>query len=276
MIFGSVIVYALGRELGPHDADLEFRRQVAEPDGESLAGARTMHRLNTLDAVGLAVDAGGTAIGQTRSRILHAFYSIRDADVWVSCDDDVDASVDTLRWLVAAVRETKGVCVAPCLVRRRDRQVVNVMFDSLGVIRPLPDGGQAVRCVAAGFGLVAMHREVAERIYLEKTDLAFIDEDGQEKRAAFHDWLDPEKRRWWGEDLSFFLRGLPEGTRVECLVTGHTVHAGQFLDLSKVPEQAAAALRHTQKPDVECVACHTKQPYPAGDPPVCVVCGGPV
>lgn len=240
MIFASVAVYTLGRELGAEGGNEEFRRQCAEPNEEHLPASRTIARLRHVEEVALCVDANGSSVGKSRARMLHAFYSMPDADVWVSCDDDVETSFETLRWLIEAVRDTKGVCIAPCLVRGRTRRpLVNIMFESAPVLRPLSHGGYAVRCMAGGFGLVAMHRDAAAKIYAQREDLAWLDEDGIEKRAAFLESLDPIDKLWYGEDLSFFLATLPKDVRVECLVTGHTVHDGMLLDLSKVPTEPA-------------------------------------
>jgi hypothetical protein len=235
-----------------------------------------MHRLRHVDEVALALDAAGTAIGKHRSRFLHAFYSMPAADVWVSCDDDVEASFETLRWLVEAVRDTRGICIAPCLLRRK-QPVVNIMFESAGILRPLSNGGHAVRCLAGGFGLVAIHRDVATRIYAERSDLAWVDDvDGIEKRAAFIETFDPVDRKWWGEDLSFFLSTVPQDVRVECLVSGHTVHDGKLLDLAQVPSQARLTLPSaghlTETGDVRCPHCLTRQAHPRLMPPTCAHC----
>ncbi|HUL81656.1 MAG TPA: hypothetical protein VL131_05915 [Gammaproteobacteria bacterium] len=277
MIFGSVNIYSLSVQLGGDDAPHEFRRQVNEPDPDCLPAARTMHRLRQVDELALALDAAGTSIGKNRSRFLHAFYSMPDADVWVSCDDDVEASFETLRWLVEAVRDTRGVCIAPCLLRRK-QPVVNIMFESAGILRPLSNGGHAVRCLAGGFGLVAVHRDVATRIYAEREDLAWLDDvDGLEKRAAFIETYDAIDRKWWGEDLSFCLATVPKDVRIECLVSGHTVHDGKLLDLSQVPSQARLSLPSgaslTANGQVDCPHCGQKGRIPTLIPPTCQHCG---
>lgn len=276
MILASVNLYCLGHELGQDEAAHEFRRQVAEPDDQSLAAARTMARLRHVDEVALALDAGGTSCGKNRARMMHAFYSMPDSDVWVSCDDDVEASFETLGWLVEAVRETRGVCIAPCLIRGRD-PIVNIMFESAGVLRPLSKGGYVVKCLAGGWGLVAVHRDVVTRLYAERADLEWVDDDGHTKLAAFIETLDPAIKRWWGEDLSFFLNALPSSVRVECLVSGHTVHDGKLLELAKVPSQARmsmpAGASLTPSGEVTCPHCETRGPIPRMVPPSCTHCG---
>jgi hypothetical protein len=277
LILASVNLYCLGRELGEEEAPHEFRRQVTTPDEQSLPAARTIHRLRHVDEVALALDAAGTSIGKNRSRMLHAFYSMPDADVWVTCDDDVEASFETLRWLVEAVRDTRGMCIAPCLLRRRDA-VVNIMFESAGILRPLSNGGYAQRCLAGGFGLVALHRDVVTRLYAERADLAWIDDvDGQQKIAAFIETYDPIDRKWWGEDLSFCLATLPKDVRIECLVSGHTVHDGKLLDLAHVPAQARLSMPSgatlTPGGEVICPHCAQKGPIPRVVPPSCASCG---
>lgn len=232
MIYASVFCYALGRELGPEEAQLEFRRQVFEPTDESLPAARTVARIRRHDEIVLHIDAGATSIGRARARAM--FEARRHADkcdVWVQCDDDVEADTPTIDWLIQAARESRGVCIAPCWLRRTE-PIVNLVLTE-AVARPVGKDGLAIGARAGGCGLVAMHQDAIEAVYAAHPELLFLDEDGQEKLGAFVEVV--EGGKWWTEDLAFFLKWLPSSVRREALVKGRTVHDGRLLDLAEVP-----------------------------------------
>jgi len=233
LIFVSTSIYALGRELGPDAATEELRRQVNEPTDQSLSCARTVARLRTFDDLAHHIDAAATSIGRARSRAMSEFRARPDFDVWVSCDDDVEADIQTLKWLVQAVRESRGVCVVPCWLRRTE-PIVNLVLTE-AVARPIggPGGGLAIGCRAGGFGLVAMHQDAVSAVYDAHPELLFLDEDGKEKLGAFVEVV--EGGKWWTEDLTFFLKWLPQDVRREALVTGRSVHDGRLLNLEEVP-----------------------------------------
>lgn len=231
MIYVSTSVYALGRELGKDGAVEELRRQVANPDNESLPCARVVARLARLDTLAHHIDPRSTSIGRSRSRAMAEFRERPDFDVWVSCDDDVEADEETLRWLVEAVRQSRGVCIVPCWLGRTD-PVVNLILTE-AVARPVGKDGLAIGCRAGGFGLVAMHQDAVAAVYEDHPELLFIDEDGREKLGAFVEVV--EGGKWWTEDLAFFLKWLPERVRREALVTGRSVHGGRLLTLQEVP-----------------------------------------
>jgi hypothetical protein len=236
VIYVSTACYSLGRELGHDDAIEEFRRQVLRDlNDESLAAAKTIARLRNLEEIVLHIDAGATSIGRTRSRALfEAWRHPSNPDVWVMCDDDVEADKQTLAWLVEAARKTRGVVLAPCWLRRRE-PVVNVILTEAGIVLPLSDGGAIMPCAAGGLGLAAMHRDAIDRVWSARMpELAFLDEDGSEKCGCFVEVLSGGK--WWTEDLSFFIRWLPDDVARHCLLSGRTCHDHRLLDCSSVPQ----------------------------------------
>lgn len=238
MIYASTAVYTLGRELGPEGAREELRRQIGEPTDESLPCARVMARLLRIDELVLHIDSAATSIGRSRSRAMHEAHSRAGmCDVWLSVDDDVEADQETLRWLVEAVRESRGVCIAPCWLRRTEAIVNLVLTEAVArpIGKPTTSGeqGLAIGARAGGFGLVAMHQDAIQAVYDSNPDLLFVDEDGVEKLGAFVEVV--EGGKWWTEDLAFFLKWLPERVRREALVTGRTVHDGKLLKLEQVP-----------------------------------------
>jgi len=230
----SVSFYALAKQHGAEGARKLVLDQLNATDAESLPAIRTVAMLRELQDCRMWPDFGGAAVGKMRSRAAHAAWT-SGADTWVSCDDDVEATGETVRALVEAVSgDDPAVCIAPCLLREADVVNVGVELDAAIPVRMLPSGGQAVACLGGGFGLVAVNRAALERIREAQKHLAFVDDDGEEKLALFVEEI--ADGRWWGEDLSFFKR-MPPGVRVECLIQGATAHEGQILDLSSLPDQ---------------------------------------
>jgi len=258
VIFISLSVYALAKELGADDAVAEVHRQLAELaavsraseaalvptlwPGGILPACKAIARLRLLDEVELRIDAGATCIGKARSRAFHAFRKSA-ASTWVSIDDDVDATTQTLEWLVEAVRcpsREPKICLAPCLLRGpRQEPTLNVELPQVVRHRRLSNGGLVRNCNGGGFGLVALNRAAVDAVLtVAKLDerSIWLDDDGETKLAVFHDELSEGK--WWGEDRSFFRR-LPRDVYIECLASGVVAHDGAVLDLSKVPELGA-------------------------------------
>lgn len=232
------MVYALGKELGFEAAEAEFHRQMAEPTNESLACVRTIHRLRSLDVVGLRLDCNSVSIGQARSRAFHDAVE-SDAEVWVSVDDDVEADTVTLKHLLEAVRGGEpSICIAPYTLREREA-VVSVALEPEGKPRLLDTGGIVWPARGGGLGLCAVSRSALLRLSLAyASSLGFVDLDGVHRLAMFHELL--EGAVWHGEDISFCERARAAGVRVEALGTGHVKHAGQTLQLDVVRPAAKA------------------------------------
>lgn len=262
MIFISLSVYALAKELGADDAVAEVHRQLAELAacaasgiGDYLPAVKAIARLRLLDEVELRVDAGATCIGKARSRAFHAFRKSA-ASTWVSIDDDVDATKQTLEWLVEAVHPgglvarlyPPRICLAPCLLRGpRQEPTLNVELPQVVTHRRLSNGGLVRNCNGGGFGLVALNRGAVDAIVASALacspkfndgigDLDWLDDDKEIKLAVFHDEL--AQGKWWGEDRSFFRR-VPKSVYIECLAAGVVAHDSAVLDLGKVPELGA-------------------------------------
>lgn len=265
----SVGLYALAKEHGAKEARLIFRKMLDAPEEPSaLPCVRTLMRVRELAEVKLFPDFGGSATAKMRTR---AAAAAADAvcDVWVSCDDDVEGSGEVVRDLLEAVAgDAPAVCLAPCLLR--GGEVVNVaVADGLATARELPSGGQAIPCIAGGFGLVAVNIAALDAAIKAHPELRFEDDDGATRCALFLELLDAS--RWWGEDLSFFRRLAP-GTRIECLVRGVTVHDGAALDLDTIHERTRMQLVGWPAPAPQVrvdVVEATAEPVPADElPPV--------
>jgi len=234
----TVSAYALGKQLGIAPGMRELERQIQNPDRTSLPAARCIARLRELVSLAVRADTGGTVLGQVRSRHAHDAWTIGGsigARVWVSVDDDVEATTATLRAMLEAVQgHTARIVVAPCLIRTATgASVANVEFPHIITReRTLPMTGARLRPVnAAGFALVAMNREALAAVRADSGHLAYVDADGVTRLGLFHSSI--QSGRWLSEDLAFFSR-VPSEVSVEALITGHTSHDGQSLDLASL------------------------------------------
>lgn len=228
-VYASCSSYVLGCLYGPARAAELVNEAVAHPAKKPPIFAVTALRaLTKLADVTLRVDTGATHIGKSRSRHFYAALQ-SECDVWLTIDDDVSASPETVAWLIACVDiHTPCVCIAPYIQRGGQADVASVEFSPVYYERTLlPAGGSARRALRGGFGLVAMNRAAMKAIATASP--SFRDDDGQTKPAAFLEIL-TEHGKWLGEDLSFFAR-VPREVEVMALTTGKTIHAGHELAL---------------------------------------------
>lgn len=232
-IFFATHLYTLGWQLGIDEATAEFKRQVDDPNEDSLPCVRTLARLRELDDCQLWFDTGSTRIGHSRSLAFADGLSSL-CDIWFTCDDDCEADTATLQAMLDAVRDQLGICVAPYFTRgsATQRPTIALEFPRIFSTRTLASGAVLVRASSAGLGLTAISRRAMSVIDLAATaDLRFMRGDaGQWGNAHFLERITPDGR-WLGEDIAFFSR-IPDHLPIEALVTGNTVHAGQHLDLS--------------------------------------------
>jgi hypothetical protein len=230
----TVSAYALGKRLGLERGMRELERQIQTPDKESLPAARCIARLRRLVDIAVRADTGGTVLGMVRSRHAHEAWRV-GAEVWLSIDDDVEATTPTLRDLLDAVSgSTPRIVVAPCIVRGGELGVPTVNVDLPRIVsteRHLSSGAKLRPIRRAGFSLVAMNRQALELVREASSELVYLDADGEERLALFHDAL--RDGQWLSEDLAFFSRVPPE-VSVEALLTGYTSHAGQPLSLAEI------------------------------------------
>lgn len=241
----STMVYALSRQFGFEAALHEVNRQLEEPRSESLPVVRTIGRFRQLADTQVYVDQGAAAVGKARSRAFHVAFE--SGLPWVSCDDDVEATTDTLAHLLDALETTEPqVVVVPCFTRPTATSImINIepsplVFEREMGGRRTVHGYRLRRVLAGGFGLVGVNRaamvaivehwDQAARRQLGE-DLWYTDHDGVKRLGVFLETIRDGK--WIGEDVAFFRR-LPSSVRVEALLTGTTAHAGETLQLSQV------------------------------------------
>lgn len=227
-VFASCSSYLLGQLMGPERAcelvNEAVKDSAKRPPCFAVKALRELWRLSEMT---LNVDGGASHLGKLRSRQFFMALS-SDCDVWVSIDDDVTATRETLAWMLAAVDDvqTPRVCIAPCVMRGDG--LVNVEWSPIYSERRVNGGGTVRRARAGGFGLVAVNR--AALVRAASAAPSWRDSlDGLVKPAPFLDML-AESGEWTGEDVSFFRR-LPRDVEVEALTAGKTMHAGHELGL---------------------------------------------
>ena len=241
MIFASVITYELAKRIGAVAAEKEFARQcealVDAPGAEKALGAAlTIRKLRKFGDVAKLHDAGGTSIGHARSRafsVAHRGAMAGQVDMWISIDDDVEASAETCAHLVGSMDpDSPQIIIVPCRLRQ-DRPVINITLDPDSRIeRVSKTGARLCRALFGGFGVVAMSRAAILELADQWHDLTYVDDDGQIRTGIFCEFI--RDSCWYRDDYAFFSR-VPEHVRIEALLTGVTDHAGYKLRLEDVP-----------------------------------------
>lgn len=229
-VFASCSSYSLGQLFGVKEA-CALITQAIQDETKKLPcfAVATLRELVKLAEVTLRVDGGASHIGKSRSRHFHeAFES--GADVWLSIDDDVSATRETLEAMLTAVNEPGArIVLAPCQLRGQLK--VNVNFADIVLERRLPGGGTLRNARSGGFGLVAVNR-AAMGLVANASPTWKDPADGKTKPAPFLEVLEVDGT-WLGEDLAFFRRVPtgPKGVTIEAVTSGTTNHAGYELTL---------------------------------------------
>lgn len=229
-VFASCSSYSLGQLFGVKEACALITQSVQDETKKLPCFAvASLRELVKFCEVTLRVDGGASHIGKSRSRhFAEAFDS--GADVWLSIDDDVSATRETLQWMVQAVTEPGAhIVIAPCQLRGQLR--VNVNFADVIVERRTQGGASLRNAKSGGFGLVAMNR-AAMGLVAAASPTWKDPSDGKTKPAPFLEVLEDDGT-WLGEDLAFFRRVPtgPKGVTVEAITSGTTMHAGYELAL---------------------------------------------
>lgn len=182
--------------------------------------------LRDFDAVTYAVSALPLN-AKARSRHFHEAYK-RGADMWVSFDEGVTLTKETLGWLVALANQKEPVvAMAPCALRNG---IANVAWSAILVETSLPGGGKARRFEHGGLEAFAMNRAAMTKV--QQNSSFFVDGDGERKAAAFVETLDRER---WHSDAGSFYRRLPRDVDRWGLVTGQTTYENATINLSELP-----------------------------------------
>lgn len=230
-LFVSCLTYELTRRVGVERSGEAFVQMVRAPDGNALPAARTVARLIQLGQVEL-FHGVSSSLPKARSRAAAAALA-SGAAYWLMCDDDVEAPTATLVDLINAAGPPgePRISVLPCLIRgSKERSNCEFRGDSR-----LNAGAAAwVRPVSlAGCGMMVVTRAALERLFSAyREELAFTDDDGQQRVALFNMLLEPP--RWYGEDFSFCRRADRAGIPIDALVQGVSTHDGQSLELESL------------------------------------------
>ena len=222
MIAASTASYALALLHGVQGAAERMMQSIQSKHQRAiLPGVQVLREVAAQhDRVLVRADGGVSRIAHLRS--LQFEWALESgAEVWLTVDDDVGATPETLSRLLAAVARTDPIVIAaPCYLRGTN--AVNVAWSAI-VFDELEADGTRLRAIdAAGFGLVAMNRSAL-------LEAARVAPRYGERLAPFHELM--TEHDWFGEDISFFRR-LPPGVRKRALLTGRTEHAGNALDLA--------------------------------------------
>ena len=228
-VFASCFVYSAIKHAGPNWPAVK-KKELDYPDGSYWPGIRTLGQMRELHEP-VAVWLDGTAlIGKTRSRAAEVFLRGHpEADVWVTVDDDMFATGETLCALVAAVRETRGVVGVP-YVHRDGHSVTwetpkdwhkapRAELASGATLLPL-EGGM-------GLGLVAIHRHALDRTKELVPTVRERRADGELRYPAlFREEIAGED--WYGEDYSFMRLCHRAAVPVHLLCDAPSQHAGRW------------------------------------------------
>lgn len=236
-LFVSTMLYAASKRLGYAAATAELMRQASACDPEKdeqtpIAAALTIARAARLEECQLNVNAGATVIGKARS-LAAAEFLASDADVWLSCDDDVSVSADALAAAISQARAEPCLVVVPCLLRntlaRGGAPTVNLVAGPVAIQERAPSGGKIETIDAGGFGCFAVSRAVVEAARAVAEWVPQFKHEGRLVPALFRDAIIDEQ--WVTEDFAF-CRGVASlNYRRWATRCGVSIHAGQVLDL---------------------------------------------
>lgn len=232
MIFFSTYVYAFAKQHGSAWGS-EFKRELREGPRSSLPCVRTYAAATAVDDCMLQV-SGPSRIPQARSQSAGMLLRSPRADIWVCCDDDVEAGPDVIARLVRAARTTRGVVSAPCLQRSTDRAegdpgILNIRMHAEPAFTH-GDEFLLASITLTGFGLVALHRDGVQAIADQHPELVVdLDENGTSFPALFAEQVG--NRKWYGEDNSFCLRANRAKVPIHALCSATVVHAGRRCEL---------------------------------------------
>jgi hypothetical protein len=229
-VFFSTMLYALGKELGLEGAGAEWARQLAEPYTDSLPAARVVCRLATIvdgNTLGVYNDNSATCIAKARSRAFHAAFE-SGCDVWLSCDDDVEAPRATLAFLLDAANVPTPRAVFVPTTLRGQPNLAGVKY-AKGPSRPVatvagvvlqPDALYPIEWAACG--MFAVNRAALNLLERTCQHLAFRDHDGVQRLALFLETI--EGGHWMGEDNAFCQRASLAGVELLALGEGLSKH----------------------------------------------------
>jgi len=220
-IFVSVFAYAFGKTHYPN-VDAAKDVELAKGEDSTLPAFRSLARLRRHYDVALAFNCS-TLIAKARCVMAGTFLHY-PSPLWVSIDDDVDASEGAMRLLVEGAMQKQAVILAAMRTRTNDKYNVGI----LGV-DPAQGGDVAVTTgklfpiLHGGAALTAIPYECLKRIVANEGGSAF-DEDGLACPALFQETI--IDRAWIAEDDVFCRRARAAGVELYSFISPGIVHAG--------------------------------------------------
>jgi len=224
MLFVSSFLYAACKLAGDQ-WDRAREAELRNPDASMWPGVRTIGQLRRLlgEPAQVYVD-GSTLITKGRSRAA-GFFLRSDADVWVTVDDDVFASIDVLAQLIAVARHTRSMVAAPAILR--SGKAFNFHRAFAPILRVADCAYAGVDEI--GLGLAAIHRDFVEVL---AKDAPKVGTGASEFPALFLETVDDGT--WIGEDVFFCRAAGRAGLPVHLLCNAPVEHFGRT---AKVDEQ---------------------------------------
>lgn len=219
-LFVSIFAYVLGKEA--EDAETAVAQEIDLGKHASWPAFRTLWRLRQVRfPIALSV-SHSSLIAKARSLALGKFLA-SGAPLWLSLDDDVEASEPDLRKLLAS--DDVDVLVAPCALRGPEPRSLNIVTPPGPLAaRELASGVRCFPIASGGLALSVMTRAAAEWLWIAHPHLRFVEPDERQGLGVFLE--DVREGAWWGEDYAFCRRVADAGMRLEALCGTSIAHAG--------------------------------------------------
>lgn len=223
-VFATTFLYAACKVVGADAWPAYLAHQLANPEESAWPSIRTLaFELAAVCDVKLVTDAS-TYIDRARC-VAAGRFLLSGLDVWLTCDDDIEADEDTLRKLILACRHTRGGVAVPYMNRDGKSMTFRrvsgptewlTLNDELRVPTRFVD--------RVGFGLVALHRDLVE---LLAHQAKWFRESDASRMLCPHLFVnDVEEGSWTGEDYAFSRKCDQAGRPLRVLLEAPCEHAG--------------------------------------------------
>ena len=244
-VFCSLFAYSLRKrwEREGRDVNEAVREEIAKKEESDVAGFRAAARLAYVADVNLYVSMS-SLLARARSHAAGLFLR-SGRDVWVSVDEDVEASEEVLASLVKSASSHSFPRTVPSPTRVNSGIVLtaqvcsgNGRTDINAIVNPNRgrevDGRRVVPCMQGGFSLAAFSWDAIEHMRKAYPHLVYDGESGQGLGIFLETIMpshDGKSMQWVSEDIVCCRRAQTCGVPVECLLDAEVTHAGVTLDV---------------------------------------------
>jgi hypothetical protein len=223
-LFVSVFAYSFGKAHYPN-VDRAIAAELEKGESSTVPAFRTLHRLRRSFDVTFAPECS-TLIGKARNVMSGKFLS-SGIPLWVSIDDDVDASAEALHIGINGARAVPGGndCIVLGAMKTRTNDKYNVGMTG---VDPLDGGtvdvktGELFPITYGGAALTFIPYKCLARIVNHHGGTAF-DEGGVGCPALFKEEI--VERCWIGEDVMFCRRARAAGVPLYGFIHPGILHA---------------------------------------------------